>query len=154
MQVLLVLLLLLALSSSLYQVGRSRALRAAGGRTGVLHSLPSYYGYYVALWCGIPAVILIVAWLAAEPTVLKAMVVNVLPADLQGLPPARLSLLINEVRQLAASGDYRFASGPETQAAAEQYRALQAISFKAMVAGMLSRASPAGLSRCGPSTLR
>ena len=138
MQVLLVLLLLLALSSSLYQVGRSRALRAAGGRTGVLHSLPSYYGYYVALWCGIPAVILIVAWLAAEPTVLKAMVVNVLPADLQGLPPARLSLLINEVRQLAASGDYRFASGPETQAAAEQYRALQAISFKAMVAGMLS----------------
>ena len=129
---------LLALSASLYQMGRGRALRAGGGKTRPLHSLPSYYGYFVALWCGVPAIILIGAWQVAEPMVLKSLVVNALPVDIRTLPPARISLMLNEIRQLAATGDYRLASGPETLAAAERYRSLQNVSFLTQAAAALS----------------
>lgn len=138
MQLSVLVLLLLVLSASLYQVGRNRALRVSRGRTDVLHSLPSYYGYFVALWCGIPALILIVAWQIGEPMVLKSVVLNSMPETMRDLPPARLSLLVNEVRQLASTGDYRFASGPEVQAAAERYRGLQDVSFKALILAVLS----------------
>ena len=32
-----------------------RALAKSDGSLARLHSLPHYYGYYVALWCGLPA---------------------------------------------------------------------------------------------------
>ena len=41
--------LLLALSAAGFYWGRSRALQSAGGDARELHSLPSYYGYHVAL---------------------------------------------------------------------------------------------------------
>ncbi|MGB5339513.1 MAG: phosphate ABC transporter permease family protein, partial [Gammaproteobacteria bacterium] len=55
MNSIILLLLLLALATVGYYLGRSRALRLAGGRIRDLHSLPSYYAMMTALWCAIPA---------------------------------------------------------------------------------------------------
>ncbi len=142
------------LSVVLYRMGRGRAIRSVGGNAATLHSLPSYYGYYVALWCGVPAVMLIAVWLAGEPFLLKSLVLDGLPSEAGGLPAARLSLLVNEVRQLAASGDYRFASGDVARAAAEHYRELRSISFAAMSVAALALAIACGvhaLRRVSPS---
>jgi phosphate transport system permease protein len=38
-----------------FYLGRTRALATVGGNVRQLHSLPGYYGYAVALWCGIPS---------------------------------------------------------------------------------------------------
>src|SRR5262245_63893684 len=44
-------------------MGRRRALARAGGDASALHSLPSYYGWYAALWCGIPGLVVVFGWL-------------------------------------------------------------------------------------------
>ncbi len=59
---------LLLLAAGGYAVGRSKAARlATGGRR--LHSLPSYHGAYVALWCGLPALAVLALWVAFGPAV-------------------------------------------------------------------------------------
>ena len=115
-----------------FRMGRGRALQVGGAKAAALHSLPNYYGYYVALWCGLPAVALIAIWLSFEPFIVQTMVVSALPPDIQNVPAARLSLMMNEVRQLAASGDYTHASDAAAAAAAERYRSLRATGFAAM----------------------
>ncbi|WP_203291770.1 phosphate ABC transporter permease subunit PstC [Maricaulis parjimensis] len=44
-----------------FYAGRSRAIQAVAGNTVRLHSLPNYHGYYVAIWTGLPALLLLVA---------------------------------------------------------------------------------------------
>ena len=50
---------LLVLTAVGFLIGRRRAVAAANGRASWLHSLPNYYGYYLALWTGLPAFILL-----------------------------------------------------------------------------------------------
>ena len=53
-----------------FYVGRSRAIAAVSGQTVKLHSLPNYHGYYVAIWTGLPALLLLIAYgLFADPVV-------------------------------------------------------------------------------------
>ncbi len=44
-----------------FYAGRSRAIQAVSGNTVSLHSLPNYHGYYVAIWTGLPALLLLLA---------------------------------------------------------------------------------------------
>jgi phosphate transport system permease protein len=55
---LLTILLLVMIIGGFY-AGRTSAIRAAGGVIAKLHSLPNYYGYYIAVWTGLPAFILL-----------------------------------------------------------------------------------------------
>lgn len=52
-------LILLVLTAVGFLVGRRRALSVSEGRPARLHSLPGYYGYYIALWTGAPAFLLL-----------------------------------------------------------------------------------------------
>ena len=45
-----------------FYVGRARAIGAVNGNTVRLHSLPNYHGYYVAIWTGLPAFLLLAAY--------------------------------------------------------------------------------------------
>ena len=46
-----------------YYVGRQRAVGAAlAAAPRSFHSLPGYHGGYVALWCALPALTLLVLW--------------------------------------------------------------------------------------------
>jgi len=145
MQFLTLLVVLLLLTMIGFRLGRSRAVQVAGPKTSVLHSLPHYYGYYVALWCGIPALALIALWLSCESTILHSLVVDSLPAEARSMAPERLALMMNEVRNLGATGDYSHASDSVTAAAAEQYRNLRSISFAAMAVLSLVLALVGGL---------
>lgn len=140
MQFFTLLVVLLLLTAVGFRMGRGRALQVGGIKARALHSLPSYYGYYVALWCGLPAIFLIALWVSCEPFILQAIVVDALPPEAKALPVANLSLLMNEVRQLGASGNYQYASGNIAAVAAEQYRNLRSVSFGAMAVVALSLA--------------
>ena len=50
---------LLVLVAAGFYLGRTRALAVSSGKPASLHSLPNYYGYYLAAWTGIPALILL-----------------------------------------------------------------------------------------------
>ena len=111
-----------ALAASGYYFGRQRALTAgAGRRSGGFHSLPGYYGAYVALWCGLPLVVLLGIWLVAEPALIRAEVLGSLPAELQALPADRLSLVFNDIRNLVEGGIVAGDPDPALTAAADRY---------------------------------
>ncbi|HEV8239319.1 MAG TPA: phosphate ABC transporter permease subunit PstC [Thermoanaerobaculia bacterium] len=94
---------LLFLAAAAYQAGRRRALAAVAGDQRQLHSLPSYYGVYVALWCALPALLVLALWVALQGRIVEAVLVSELPPQARELPRERLTLLVNEVRN-AASG--------------------------------------------------
>lgn len=101
------LLLLLALmATAAFYFGRGRSLSLVGGpgHGAVLHSLPGYYGYYVAIWCVLPALALMLVWMLIEPRLVVALVVSELPLSYRALSPGELDLLLNNIQNLA-SGD-------------------------------------------------
>ncbi|MCG8546947.1 MAG: phosphate ABC transporter permease subunit PstC [Alphaproteobacteria bacterium] len=115
-----------------FVLGRRRAVTVSGNHPRTLHSLPSYYGYYVALWCGLPALVLLVLWLSLETSIVTSIVVSSLPPEQQALPPARLNLLINDIRNMAAGDAISGSANLDLEAAAKRYKSLQSIGFGAM----------------------
>ena len=65
--------ILLGLTAVAYQFGRSRALSLAKKGEGIkqLHSRPVYYGVLTALWCGLPALFIFLAWQVSEPVIIS-----------------------------------------------------------------------------------
>lgn len=99
MQTSTVFLTLLALCAVSFFVGRhrSRLVGRAGGGLTTLNSLPKHYGYMAALWAGLPALLLFVAWLVLESTVLQRLVVASLPAEIQAMPASEQGLYYNQL---------------------------------------------------------
>ena len=119
MNVNLTILVIILLTVVGFYMGRSRAHAVAGSATR-LHSLPGHYGYYVALWCGLPSLALLAIWLVLQPHIVEALVVSSLPPELGNLPADRLGLLLNDIRNIAG-GDVPSESNPALLAAARRY---------------------------------
>ena len=112
--------LLLTLFSA-YSLGQSKA-RSIALTQGRLHSLPSHYGGYVAIWCGVPLVLLLLLWWLGEPLVLKALVLDSFGERIQEMSPDRLGMLYAEVRNTASGISGFQSSDPEVLAAAKAYQ--------------------------------
>ncbi len=123
-----VLLLILALLTVIgFQMGRSRAAASVGGRIVELHSVPSYHGLYVALWAGLPALLLFVLWSASEGWLVMQMVLAGLPDRLTDGNEQALGLLRADILNLAHGVTTGRDSDPAVIAAAEQYVRLRAL---------------------------
>jgi ABC-type phosphate transport system, permease component len=82
-------------------LGRQRASHAVSGNLRNLHSLPNFYGLYVALWAGIPAVIALCLWLILQPVILDQLLVSSLSEQYKSFPEDKLGLLLNDVKNIA-----------------------------------------------------
>ena len=119
-----------------YVMGKSRAIATVGGNRGVrnLHSLPSYYGALTALWCAVPALLILGLWVAFQDTILVKLVTAHMPAAVRSLSSNELSLVLNDVRNVV-DGNVPLANArPEVRAAAEEYLELRGISRTALTA--------------------
>lgn len=131
-------LILLGLSTLAYYLGLRRALVVSGGHIRRLHSLPYYYGYYAALWCALPALVVLILWLVLDDRIITQLVIASLPEEIRNLPPQQLNLYLNQV-QSTLSGVLP-ASDPAIQAAADHYRSLKIISDRCLAALALAAA--------------
>ena len=120
-----VLVALLGMTLLAYALGRRRSVVRSGPR---FHSLPGYYGSYVAIWCALPALVVYCLWQMAEPGLIRAQVLESLPAASLELPEAELGLLYNDIRNLVEGNIVSGEPGEEVLAAAARYSALQRIS--------------------------
>lgn len=129
---------LVILSAIGFYLGRGRSRRLVQGRIRKLHSLPSYYGFYVMIWCGIPALIILVLWLSFEPSIIMSLVVSDMPQELRELSQDQMTLVINDIKNLAVG--YIISSTPDDamMAAANHYNRLKSISFVSLVAVIMS----------------
>lgn len=108
-----------------YWVGQRRAVRASGGRPVHLHSLPSYYGFYVALWAGLPSALLAVAWFVLEPHLAEWALLQQLPADKRNQTGEDLQFLIVAIKKVAAGYEVIREVTPAMEAAAAAYNRVQ-----------------------------
>ncbi|MWB77373.1 phosphate ABC transporter permease subunit PstC [Pseudooceanicola sp. 216_PA32_1] len=96
----LIFLIVVALAAVGFVLGRGRAMASAGGDIRNLHSLPSYYAFNVALSALVPALILLVVWLIAQPALIENRVQSMIPQD-RYADRGELSLIMSDVRRVA-----------------------------------------------------
>ncbi|WP_316979593.1 phosphate ABC transporter permease subunit PstC [Shumkonia mesophila] len=132
---------LIGLTVAGYYMGRSRAVAVGGHGTRHLNSLPGYYGLYVAAWCGIPAVSVVVLWLTLEPEIIKALLVAALPDVTGTWSDSTMALMLNDIRNLAGGNIVSRDVDPELLAAAEYYAFMRDAGFAAMAVAALAIAA-------------
>ena len=128
------LLALALLSVGAFWIGKSRSLALVGGHRGTrnLHSLPSHYGVMTAMWCALPALAVILLWVAFQDAIILRLVIDHLPAGVRDLPANDLSLVMNDVRNLVAGNIPADTVNDSVRAAAAEYLKLRGISRMAL----------------------
>jgi phosphate transport system permease protein len=116
----------MAIAAFYFGRGRSLSLVGGPGHGLALHSLPGYYGYYVAIWVVLPALALLFVWVLLEPKLIVALVVNGLPETYRNLPGGELNLLVNNIQNLAAGDVISVAVDDLLQDAAAQFNSYAA----------------------------
>lgn len=120
-------LIILGLAAAGFLLGRQRALSAVKGDARALHSLPSFYGWSVFLFTAVPALLVMVAWLFLQPTLLETWITNTLPAA--ETATSSTDLVMADVRRLADGLDVLVArEGLDTAAVAALAADLPALS--------------------------
>ena len=132
---------LLLLSTGAYYLGRKRAFAVSGGQIRNLHSLPSFYGSYTALWCILPALIVFALWVTLQPGIIVDLVVADLPPELHNLAPDRLNLVVNDLKNLVSGNFVSSTPDPAMLAAADHYRNLRTIGNAALWVVVLTLAT-------------
>ena len=123
---------LLALSG--FYAGRNKARSIRVGSR--LNSLPQYHGIHVALWCGLPALILIVLWVSFESVVVEALVQASLSAEFRVLSEDQVVLAMMEIRNLAQGIGGVQTKLPYAEDAASMLTRLSRIADYALVASV------------------
>ena len=123
---------LLALNG--FYAGRNRARSIRVGSR--LNSLPQYHSIHVALWCGLPALILLVLWVSFEPVVVEALVQASLSAEFRALSEDQAVLAMMEIRNLAQGISGVQTNLPYAEDAATMLTRLSRIADYALVASV------------------
>ena len=121
-----VLVVLLGMTVVAFVLGRHRSVTTGGGVR--FHSLPGYYGGYVAIWCALPALVVYCLWQLAEPGFIRSQVLATLPGATLELPEAELGLVYNDIRNLVEGNIVSGEPSDEVLTAATRYVSLQRIS--------------------------
>ncbi len=127
---------LLALSAYAFYIGRRKAFRVSGNDIRVLRSLPSHYGYYAAIWCGIPALIIFSLWSMIDGRIILTMATSSIAAS--GVSPQEMSLVYSEVLRFVSGSTIGGKPDPLIAEAVVEYRKLQDISNAALIVIVLS----------------
>jgi phosphate transport system permease protein len=97
--------ILLALSVFGYFFGQRRATAYRSetlSRKGPpLHSQPGYHGWFVVVWCGLPALILLIVWVAFEGTIIRTLVIDSLPPNVKSLDDSEIQLIMAQLGNVA-----------------------------------------------------
>ena len=132
-------LILAILSFAGFFMGRKRAIASVGGVVRSLHSRPNYYGYLVALWCGIPAFALLFLMVGFEGRIVDSVVISALPDTLtQGLDSSGIALLMNDIRNLSVGAASSRAADPALMQAAFHYSDLKQTALLVLIAATLA----------------
>jgi phosphate transport system permease protein len=117
-----------------FWIGKSRSLALVGGTRGVrhLHSLPSHYGLMTAMWCALPALLVLGLWLTLQDVIILRLVVDHLPTGVRELSSNDLSLVMNDVRNLVAQNVPSASVSEAVRGAAAEYVELRGISRMAL----------------------
>ena len=93
-----------------FVLGRQRAMSSVNGDARSLHSLPAYYGWFVALFTAVPAMFMMMGWLFVQPLVIENSVTSMILAEDIGQGSSR-DLVMSDVRRIADGIEVLIATG-------------------------------------------
>ncbi len=127
-QTLLITLIALLLFS--FFIGSKRSIAVSSVRKGRrnLHSRPNYYGFMVAIWAGLPAILILILWSAFNSSIVTSLTIAGLPESMQVQSKDELGLFINKIKNLSSSGNIKSESDLVKKDAALHYQKLEEIS--------------------------
>ncbi len=126
-----VLLTIIVLSAFGYFYGRWTAVKQ-GGHSRHLHSLPGYYGAYIAAWISIPSLLIAFFWIFLQDSVINQLLLGTMPSEqIEGLSSSQIDLILTEVQQVAA-GNIFGEPEPYIERAAQTYNRWQELAEVAM----------------------
>lgn len=135
---------ILGLTLAAFYIGRSAGNRFFAASGSQVHSLSGYHGAFVAIWVGVPALVLVLVWLLLQGTVIDGLLIASLPpAMTQGLEPGEVNLLLSEIKNAAAGMTFGEPS-PEITAAGQTWLRWNEIAGWAMVVVALAAMLIAG----------
>ena len=123
------LIILFGLSS--YYFGRSEARKLITTNKIKLNALPSYYGYYLGIWCGLPALIILSLWSLFEPTIIKMVI-------LSNFSNVESKDLFYEQTLSFFNGNFTGELTNNIKTASEKYSSLNAIAYNSKIALLAS----------------
>ncbi|MCB0339754.1 MAG: phosphate ABC transporter permease subunit PstC, partial [Bdellovibrionales bacterium] len=85
-----------------YVVGRQRARALSYNSLNALPARPQYYGAFVSLSVGIPALLVAVIWLIAEPIVLQGIVRSTPGGNFASMSHAEFSVSFSQIKNVAS----------------------------------------------------
>jgi len=134
------LIVLLILSAVAYYMARGRSVAQAQPLGGIrhLHSLPFFYGMRAAIWCALPSLLLLAAWLLFDEPIISSLLIGGLPENLQPNSAAEHNLLLNSIENIASGALSAETSAPALVAAAESLRDLRSSGTNLVTAAVLS----------------
>lgn len=129
------LLLVAVLVGLAYHLGLRRSLAMARPLGGIRHlqSLPFYYALRVALWCALPALVVLGLWTALDDTLLRQLVIAGLPEALRPDTAGAQGLLLTQIQNVASGALPRDSVAAPLAVAADRLAELRAISRLAVV---------------------
>ena len=65
-------------SVSLFFYGKSKTKTISIKDNIKLNALPKFYGYYLVLWCSIPALVFLLVWSLFEPVIIKSIIIDLI----------------------------------------------------------------------------
>lgn len=131
---------LLMLSALAYQIGLARSKKIQVVSGGRMNSRPGYYGLLVALWCGLPAFVVFALWSWLEPSLIRAVLVNELPAELGVLSAQEIQVVMRRVTAIVAGMTVEGGAAPHELVAVERMQHLQGMGQMAKLAVMAALA--------------
>ena len=139
--------ILLTLVCLAYYMGRGRSFALAKPMGGIRHldSLPFYYGAQTAIWCCVPSLALLLAWLVFDEPIISTVVLSGLPDAMQPQSVADHNLLLNRIENIASGAMAASATEPAMASAAERLNGLRETARWLMTAVVLSLSVLGGL---------
>ena len=115
---------ILLLAAGAFFLGKQRASAVAEISGGIreMHSLPVHYGVFTAMNCLIPALVIFAAYRFSENWLIGSMITDALPEEFRQLTTNELSLVLNEIKNVAFGGFGTESASPAIKTAAESYR--------------------------------
>lgn len=135
-----ILLPLLLLSSLAYQLGRKKAIGLSSivRSPAKIHSRPGYYGLLTALWCGVPALLMYLVWLAVADSLLVHLALQALPPEMQHPGGDQMNLLVNDLQNIVSGNVAAGSIDPAMQNAAHRYLFYEKTGTAALAVVMLA----------------
>ncbi len=130
-------LLVVALAATSFWLGRRRALASVDGRAAALRSLPGYYGWYAALWSGLPGLSVVLVCLFFFGSTVDRMTLAALPEAAAPRGAAERSMLLNDARNAALGQASPRADDPTVAELAERWASLRATGLRLALAASL-----------------